>query len=149
MPIRGFEWMTAAEARHIDWLAQTEEQPVGYFTEASNHYPVDRHEAHNDDPLAAERLVVQGKMLSENQVELPSHYTMSRSAHSTMKIPNLRHKCKELVHYLILRFYLEQCMRRIDVPRVLHFQQSRSWARISSGCAKMRIPNSKRSSSSW
>ena len=31
MPIGGFEWITAAEAREIDWLAQTEEQPVGYF----------------------------------------------------------------------------------------------------------------------
>ena len=31
MPIGWFEWMTAAEAREIDWLAQTENQPVWSF----------------------------------------------------------------------------------------------------------------------
>ena len=78
MPIGGFEWMTAAEAREIDWLSQTEDQPVGYFIEASIHYRVELHEAHNDYPLAPERLDVQVKMLSENQVELSTHYKMSR-----------------------------------------------------------------------
>ena len=67
MPIYGFEWMTAAEAREIDWQAQTEDQPVGYFIEASIHYLVELHEAHNDYPLAPERLDVQVKMLSGNQ----------------------------------------------------------------------------------
>ena len=81
MPIGGFEWMRAAEAREIDWLAQTEDQPMGYFIEASMNYPVELHEAHNDYPLAPERLDVQVKMLSENQVELRTHYKMSRSTH--------------------------------------------------------------------
>ena len=35
MPIGGCDWMTAAEAREIHWLAETEEQPMGYFSEAS------------------------------------------------------------------------------------------------------------------
>ena len=35
MPIGGFEWRTAAEAREIDCLEQTEDQPVGYFSEAT------------------------------------------------------------------------------------------------------------------
>ena len=48
MPIGGFEWMTAAEARENDWLAQTEDQLVGYFNEASMNYPVELHEAHNE-----------------------------------------------------------------------------------------------------
>ena len=29
MPIGGFNLMKAAESREIDWLAQTEDQPVG------------------------------------------------------------------------------------------------------------------------
>ena len=40
--------MTAAEAREIDWLAHTEDQPVGFFIEASINYPVELHEADND-----------------------------------------------------------------------------------------------------
>ena len=48
MPIAVFECMTAAEAREIDWLAQPQEQPLGYFIEASIHYPMERQEAHNE-----------------------------------------------------------------------------------------------------
>ena len=64
-------------------------------------------------------------MLSDNQVELSTHYKMSRSAHSTKLIPNLLRKSKYLVHSLKLRFYLEQGMRLIDVHRVLRFEPSR------------------------
>ena len=70
MPISSFAWMTAAEALEIDRLAQTDEQPLGYFVEARIHNLVELHEAQNDDPLAPQRLDVQGKMLIDNQVEL-------------------------------------------------------------------------------
>ena len=62
--------MTPEEAREIEWLTQTEDQPVGYFVEARIHYAVELHNAHDDYPLAAERLDVQVKMLSGNQFEL-------------------------------------------------------------------------------
>ena len=39
MPIGGFEWMTANEAREIDCLTQTQDQPVGYSVEASTTTP--------------------------------------------------------------------------------------------------------------
>ena len=64
-------------------------------------------------------------MLSYNQVELRTHYKMSGSAQSTKLIPNLLPKCKYLVHYLNLPFYLEHGMQLIDVNLVLRFQQSR------------------------
>ena len=89
IPIGGFNWMSEAEASEIDWLALTEDQPVGYFIEASIHYPLELHESHNAYPLAAERLDLDVKMLSDNYLELRRHYKMSRSAHSTKLIPNL------------------------------------------------------------
>ena len=73
MPIAGFEWLRPAEAIEIDWLTQTEDQPVGYICEASIHYSVDLHESHKEDTLAAQRLDVQEKMLSDNQIELRTH----------------------------------------------------------------------------
>ena len=80
---------------------------MDYFNEASNNYPVDLHETQNDYPLAQERLDVQGKMLSYNQVELRTYYNMTRTAHSTKLISNLLPKYMYLVLYLNLRFYLE------------------------------------------
>ena len=36
IPIRVLKWMRADEAQEIDWLAQNEDQPVGYFNESSS-----------------------------------------------------------------------------------------------------------------
>ena len=82
------------------------------------------HEAQNDYPLATARLDVQVKMLSDNQVELRTHYKMSRSAHSTTH-SDLLLKSKYLLHYLNLRLYLDHGMRLRDVPMLLLFLQSR------------------------
>ena len=125
MRIGGFDWMTAAEAREIDWQTQTEDQPVGYFIEASIHSQVELHEAHNKDLLAAERLDLQVKMLRGIQVKLRTPYQMSWATHSTKLIPNLLPKSNYIVDYLNLRFYLVHGMRFIDLHRVLRFQQSR------------------------
>ena len=84
-----------------------EAQPVGYFSEASILFPQKLHEAQNDDPLAADTLNVEVKILIRNKVELRTQYKMSRSAHCTNLIPNLLPKSNFMVHYLSLRFYLE------------------------------------------
>ena len=64
-------------------------------------------------------------MLSGNQVELRTHYKISRSAHSTKLIPNLLPKSKYLVHSRNLHCSLEHGMRLIDVHRELRFQPFR------------------------
>ena len=48
MPIGGFDWMTAVQDREIDWLAQMEDQPLGYSIVASINYTVELHETHSD-----------------------------------------------------------------------------------------------------
>ena len=48
MPMGCFDWMTAVEARVIQWLGQTDDQPLGYFGEARIHYLFEMHHAHND-----------------------------------------------------------------------------------------------------
>ena len=67
---------------------------MGTFIEASIHYPVELNEAHTADPLAPEHLDVLVKILSDNKVELPTHYKILRSAHSTKLIPTLLPKSK-------------------------------------------------------
>ena len=46
---------------------------MGSFIEASIHYPLELHEAHNDYTLADERLDVKVKILSDNQLDLSTH----------------------------------------------------------------------------
>ena len=72
---------------------------------------------------------MQVKMLSDNQLDLPTDSKMSRTADSRKRIQTMLPKSKYLVHYLNLRFYLDHGMYLIDVHRVLRFQQSRWLAR--------------------
>ena len=66
MPNGGFTWLLEVDYKNIDWLAQTEEQDMGYFIECDLDYPPDLHELHNDYPLAQERVDVKVEMLSGN-----------------------------------------------------------------------------------
>ena len=62
MPICGFNWVSA-EARGIDWLAQTEDNEVGFFIKVIRHYAVNIHEAMKDYPQAPDCQDMQSKML--------------------------------------------------------------------------------------
>ena len=62
MPIVRFEWMTAADALEIDWLAKNENQPAWSFNESSIPYPVALQEAQNYYRLAPERLEMEVKL---------------------------------------------------------------------------------------
>ena len=124
MPNGGFTWLLEVDYKNIDWLAQTEEQDMGYFIECDLDYPPELHELHNDYPLAPERVDVKVEMLSGNQVDLMAHYRMPRSSKDIKLIPNLLPKKKYLCHYLNLKFYLEHGMKLEHIHRVLRFSQS-------------------------
>ena len=125
MPAGGFQWMMPEEYAQIDWRAQTEEQPQGYFIECDLEYPPELHDAHNDYPLAPERLNVQATLLSDAQVELRTHYHISESSYNPKLVPNLMPKKGYLCHYLNLQFYLTHGMQLSRVTRVLKFRQSK------------------------
>jgi len=123
LPISGFRFLDNAEAHGIDWMAQSVQQPIGYFVECDLDYPAELHDTHNDYPLAVERLNVSTGMLSENQLLLRRNYNMPRSAACTKLIPNFLPKRKYLAHYLLLKFYLEHGLQLKAVHRVIEFKQ--------------------------
>ena len=125
MPYGGFCWVPQVAFRRLNWLSQEVDQPIGYFIECDLEYPAEIHSAHNDYPLAPERLNIQAEMLSGDQVTLRAHYKIPRSGKNTKLVPNLLPKTKYLTHYLNLKFYLEHGMRLTKVHRVLSFVQSR------------------------
>ena len=88
-------------------------------------YPANIHDAHNQYPLAPERVNIKAHMVSDKQVELFTHYRIQRGGNNVKLVPNLMEKKKYLVHYLNLQFYLSHGMRLTKVHRVLAFRQSR------------------------
>ena len=83
-------------------------------------YPSTIHEAHNDYPLAPERLTIDESMLSPFQQKFPSNQKKT----STKLAPNLYDKKNYVVHYRNLKFYLQQGLVLKKVHRVLVFNQS-------------------------
>ena len=87
--------------------------------------PPELHNAHNDYPLAAERLDIQVELLSETQVTISRHYARTRAGRNFKLVPNLMAKKNYVVYYRNLKFYLDQGMRVTKVHRVIAFTQPR------------------------
>lgn len=70
LPVGDFEWLSEEECATLEaqlirgeWVDEHAE--TGYILEVDLHYPEELHEEHNSFPLAPERVVVGGEMLSE------------------------------------------------------------------------------------
>ena len=124
LPYDEFTWISEEECQAIDWLAQTDDQPYGYFVECDLHYPDELHDLHDDYPLAPERIVVEDHLLSEKQDVLRSQYAISHTATSKL-VPNFFDKKKMLIHYRNLRFYLQHGLVVTKMHRGIRFRQSK------------------------
>ena len=124
LPYDDFQWLSAHECEEIDWRQQLDDQEYGYFVECDFDYPRELHDAHNDYPLAPERLTVEDRLLSTAQLGLREKYTISHSATAKL-IPNFFEKTQQLVHYRNLRYYLEHGLLLTKVHKAIRFKQSR------------------------
>ena len=78
LPEKDFEWVVGEELQKINWLEQTDTQPIGYIVKVDLDYPEELHDKHNDLPLAPERIHVHDKMYSQKQVDIKSQYNIAR-----------------------------------------------------------------------
>ena len=123
LPYGGFRWMKEPEFSAINWMVLKSKSPTGYFVECDLDYPEELHDAHNDYPLAPERLKVESEMLSDKQHQIHALYTFNRSSAYSKLVPNLFPKKKYCLHYRNLKFYLTHGMILRKVHRVIEFQQ--------------------------
>ena len=124
MPEGDFNWVHEEEFGRIDWAQQLPDQPFGFFVECDLDYPQHLHPRHNDYPLAPEKFAIDYKLLSETQVSLRRNYAMPQSSGNVKLVPNLLPKSQYALHYLNLKFYLQQGMTLTKVHRVIKFRQS-------------------------
>ena len=95
LPTHGFKWMTKAQLK--DW------ECLPCILEVDLEYPHERHDYHNDYPLAPEHIEING-------VE--------------KLIPNLRKKEKYVVHYEALKLYEKHGLKITKIHRGITFQES-------------------------
>ena len=125
LPDGKFEWVDRAELDNIKWLEQEVDQDFGYIVMVDLDYPAELHEAHNDLPLAPERLQVKESYLSATQVNIRAQYDNIRNDLQAKLIPNLMNKKRYVLHYRNLRFYLEHGLILKHVHQAIKFHQSR------------------------
>jgi len=123
LPVGGFRWLRDDEfdvnvVDGKDLRTIHSHDPTGYILEVDLEYPSGLHPAHNDFPLAPEKLEVTSDMLSE--------YCRSfnlKQIKCQKLIPNLQNKTKYVLHYRTLQLYVQLGLVVTRVYRVLSFTQ--------------------------
>ena len=126
LPISDFEWVPQDELSKISWLSLTEEDSKGYIATVDLEYPSELHDAHNDYPLAPERMRVKDEWLSDKLINIRSQYNIPRGDGTSKLIPNLMDKKGYVIHYRNLRFYLEHGKKLTKVHNAIRFTQ-KAW----------------------
>ena len=125
----GWAMSQAMPTRNFDWVEFTEkllETPAdatnGYILEVDLAYPHELHPAHNDYPLAPEKLKVEKHWMSPYQQKLIDE--LSTSFECEKLVPNLQPKIRYVLHYRNLQLYLSLGMQLTKVHKVLSFHQT-------------------------
>ena len=94
----------------------------GSVLEVDLEYPKELHELH-DYPLAADKIEIIRKMLSEYQLKIDDLYNIT-IGNIKKFVPKLFNKEKYVIHYKNLKIYLRLGSKLKKIHRVLEFNQS-------------------------
>ena len=123
LPTGGFEWTDPPSTQEL--IDHPSDAEKGYILEVNLEYPEELHDAHNDYPLAVERLKVDNTWMSDYQQKiLRQVYGGAPHVEVEKLVPNLRHKERYVLHYRNLQLYLSLGMRLTKIHRALRFNQS-------------------------
>ena len=118
LPTGGFHWVN-----YTDQILETPaDADCGFILEVDLAYPHELHPAHNDFPLAPEKLKVEKHWMSPYQQKLVEELGVSISCEKL--VPNLMDKSRYVLHYRNLQLYLSLGMHLTKVHKVLKFDQS-------------------------
>ena len=104
-PTGGFRWLDEEEVNDLDVDNIPEDGSKGYILEVDLEYPEELHGAHDQYPLAPEKILVTDDMLSSYSKRLKDKFDMGSSKVPKL-IPNLTDKTKYVVHDRNLQLYL-------------------------------------------
>ncbi|XP_053207020.1 uncharacterized protein LOC128391197 [Panonychus citri] len=123
LPVDGYEW---SDKPLEDILNTSDVSSVGYILEVDLEYPSDLHDLHSDFPLIPEKRKVDSTMYSSYQQELHTELRNRgiKLVSSTKLVTTFLQKIKYVVHYSILKYYVELGIKITKVHRVIKFNQS-------------------------
>ena len=124
LPIGEYSWIAQNELDNIKWEEKDDEQEFGYIVKCDLAYPDELHHAHNDFPLAPQRISVKEEWLSEKQLNIKAQYNLPRSDCTAKLIPNLLDKKAYVVDFRCLKFYLAHGLKLGKVYAAIHYRQT-------------------------
>jgi hypothetical protein len=131
LPTSNFRWLTEEESVPIDWLNIDTEGESGYVLKVDLEYPRDIHDKTQDFPLAPEPGEVTEEMFTEFMREQWARRCEFRRCGGQIKyrpekklLMTCRNKLEYVVHFKLLKFYLEMGMRITRVHAVIKFTQT-------------------------
>ena len=118
----GFRFFYTHELEDIDFRSKSFDDPKECILEVELKYPPHLHDAHNEYPLAPEKLLITPDLISSYGRELVGKVGSRLSTNPLEKLTsNLRNKANYVVHYRNLQFYLEMGMKLTKIHRVMVF----------------------------
>ena len=156
LPVSDFEWLSENEIKKItiNWIHSIKkDSEKGYIFEVDLHTPSERHDKFSNYPLAPERKIVKGTVLSPYQRNILREQFLNENKDlsdeelenmidnymSTEKlILDLTPKKKYILHYRTLQLYLKLGMEMGKIHRVLEFHQKNWLASYINANTKMR-----------
>ena len=107
LPYGNFKWLDDNEISKLTLERMESDENVGYILEVDLEYPQTLHDAHNDYPFCAEKMVP--PMSNRNYPKL---------------IPNLMNKKNYIIHYKNLIQCIDHGLKLIAIHRAVSFNQS-------------------------
>ena len=128
LPTSDFRWLTDHEIATFDWLNMDVEGEFGYTLKVDLHYPVNIHDITQDFPLAPEPGNVTFDMFTpfmRDQWERRCEFRSGNKGYKPEKklLMTCRDKIEYVVHFKLLKFYLEMGMEITRIHQVIQFRQ--------------------------
>ena len=133
LPIGDFKYMNEAEYNSIDWMHVNTDGDFGYFVVCDLHYPSAIHNITQNLPLAPELADVTYDKFTPYMKALFMRRNLSRNPDCknpekynsvTKLLATCRDKKEYVVHFLVLKLYLQLGMKISKIHRVISFRQA-------------------------
>ncbi|KFM58535.1 hypothetical protein X975_19802, partial [Stegodyphus mimosarum] len=123
LPYGNFEWVEPDKNIIEKILTLSEDSLDGYILEVDLEYPKELHNAHNDYPLAPEKMKIIANHLSPYAVSVLKN---DKFISNTKLVPNLNPKFNYIIYHKNLQLYLSLGMKLTHVHKIIKFKQ-KAW----------------------
>ena len=120
LPIDQFSMLPDPES--LDVMQIADDAEYGFILEIDGETPVDKHDLLSDYPLTPEKMRVKREMLSPFQQE---HFPSGTSTEKL--VPHLGSVTKYVVHYSLLKLWIQLGFQLTKIHRCIHFRQGKSF----------------------